>query len=297
MDLTVRAAQLAGERRPFVRATLVRAQQPTSSHAGDQAILLTDGTIEGFVGGQCAQNSVREAALGALRSGESVLLRILPDGAAAFPDSPGATVVVNPCLSGGAMEIFLEPRLPRPVIALMGATPIADAVAAFAAALDFQVIRADAGAPGATAVIIASLGGEEARAIRTALDAGVGYIGLVASRVRGAAVLDQLELTPDERGRVHTPAGLPIGAETAAEIALSIMADVVRAVRCEHLTPAGEDQAPAAIARPVTAVDPVCGMTVTVAADTPHLLIGGQDHWFCSPGCRGRYEREHAGCS
>ena len=96
-----------------MHATVVRAQPPTSAHAGDEAILLSDGTIEGFVGGQCAQNSVRKAALGALQAGESVLLRVLPDGDVHFPEAPGACVVVNPCLSGGALEIFLVPQVPR----------------------------------------------------------------------------------------------------------------------------------------------------------------------------------------
>src|ERR1700709_2173345 len=128
MTTSERAAQLVRERTPFVRATVVRAQPPTSAHPGDQAILLSDGTIEGFVGGQCAQNSVRKAALGALQAGESVLLRVLPDGDVHFPEAPGACVVVNPCLSGGALEIFLVPQVPAPLVRICGATPIADAL-------------------------------------------------------------------------------------------------------------------------------------------------------------------------
>jgi len=112
MTMSERVQQLRRLRTPFVHATVVRAQQPTSAHPGDQAILLSDGTIEGFVGGQCAQNSVRKAALGALQAGDSVLLRVLPDGEIHFPEAPGACVVVNPCLSGGALEIFLAPQVP-----------------------------------------------------------------------------------------------------------------------------------------------------------------------------------------
>lgn len=287
-DVRLRAEQLIGERRPFVTATVVRAQQPTSAHPGDTAIVFSDGTIEGFVGGQCAQNSVREAARGALDSGESVLLRVLPDGAPPFPKTSGADVVVNPCLSGGAMEIFLEPTLPAHVLSLYGDTPIADAVVEFARVLDLDVVRssaAEAVTEDATAVIIASLGGEEALTIRAALDAGVQYIGLVASRVRGAAVLEQLELTDSERARVHTPVGMYIGAKTPAEIALSIVVDVVRAIRLDGVSVARNDP----VAK--TALDPICGMTVTVTADTPHLEDDGVDVWFCSPGCRHKYEK------
>src|SRR6185437_15545272 len=128
MTMSERVQQLRRSRTPFVHATVVRAQQPASAHAGDQAILLLDGTIEGFVGGHCAQNSVRKAALGALQAGESVLLRVLPDGDVHFPEAPGACVVVNPCLSGGSLEIFLTPQLPAPLIRVYGATPIADAL-------------------------------------------------------------------------------------------------------------------------------------------------------------------------
>lgn len=236
MTISDRAEQLVRARTPFVYATVVRAQQPTSVHPGDEAILLADGTIEGFVGGQCAQHSVRKAALGALQAGESVLLRVLPDGDVHFPEAPGASVVVNPCLSGGALEIYLAPRLPAPLIRICGATPIADALAVLCGVLGYEVVRDDPGKlqgalTGATAVVIASHGGPEAETIRAALDAGIGYVGLVASRVRGAAILDNLGLSVAERARVHTPVGLPIGARTPAEIAVSILAEVISELR------------------------------------------------------------------
>ncbi|MDV2475999.1 carbon monoxide dehydrogenase accessory protein [Rhodococcus zopfii] len=290
MDLTARAAQLSAERRPFVRATVVRAQKPTSARSGDCALVLGDGTIEGFVGGQCTENSVRVAAREALDTGESVLLRVLPGDALVFPDAPGATVAVNPCQSGGAMEIFLEPQLPAPILVISGTSPIADAVVAFGRILDLDVVRLPGTdvPDGAAAVVVASLGGEEAAVIRAGLDAGAGYIGLVASRARGPAVLEQLDVTAAELARIHTPAGLDIGARTAAEIALSIVADVVRTIRSGSLAPT----APAP--QPVTATDPVCGMTVTVTDTTPHLRVDGRDVWFCCPGCRRAYEKEHA---
>jgi xanthine dehydrogenase accessory factor len=72
--------------------------------------------------------------------------------------------------------------------------------------------------------------------IRAALDAGVGYVGLVASTVRGASVLAGLGLTDAERARVHTPVGLPIGAKTPAEIAVSILAEVIAAIRVDGLS-------------------------------------------------------------
>ena len=118
-DIAERARTLTLQRRPFVHATVVRAQEPTSARAGDAAVILDDGSIEGFVGGQCAESSVRSAALGTLRDGRTLLLRVLPDSSAGFPETPGALVVVNSCHSGGAIEIFLRPVLPAPVVGLI----------------------------------------------------------------------------------------------------------------------------------------------------------------------------------
>jgi xanthine dehydrogenase accessory factor len=237
MTISERAEQLLKARTPFVHATVVRAAQPASAHAGDEAILLADGTIEGFVGGHCAQHSVRKAALGALEAGESVLLRVLPDGDVHFPEAPGASVVVNPCLSGGALEIYLAPKLPAPLIRICGATPISAALAQLCVLLGFDAQLDEAGElADTTAVVIASHGGPEAEMIRAALDAGVRYIGLVASKVRGAAVLDGLGLTDAERDRIYTPAGLPIGAKTPAEIAVSIVAEIILELRLGALT-------------------------------------------------------------
>jgi xanthine dehydrogenase accessory factor len=285
-----RADELTRTGVPFVQATVVRAEGANSARPGDRAIILADGSMEGFVGGQCAAGSVRTAALGALSSGESLLLRVLPDDGAAFPESPGATVVVNPCLSGGALEIYLEPLLPSPRLHIVGSSPTAEAVATLAPPLGFVVDRAAADEPldgslvGATAVLVSSHGGDEPGAVRRALDAGVGFIGVVCSRTRGRALLDELALPADEAARVHVHVGLDIGARTAPEVALSILAEVVREIRVGGLAGPALDAITAAA--PTTAIDPVCGMTVTIGPDTAHAVVDGIDYWFCMPGCR-----------
>jgi xanthine dehydrogenase accessory factor len=271
---------------PFAHATVVRAQVPTSARPGDAAIVHVDGTFEGFVGGHCATGSVRTAAMEALETGESVLLRILPEEDTDFPASSGATVVVNPCLSGGALEIFVEPVLPSPLLCVIGETPIAEALVTLGEPLGFLVEQSSDVPDGALAVLIASHGGEESAAIRAALDKQVDFVGLVASPTRGKAVLAELDLTDAELNRVHTPVGLDIGSRTAAEIALSILAQIVHAVRREGLrAPESEASTPP----PHQAVDPVCGMTVTIGPDTPHVEVEGVDYWFCNPGCHDRF--------
>ncbi|MGI5460719.1 XdhC family protein [Streptomyces sp. CA-249302] len=283
--VSARALELAERRVPFVHARVVRAQAPASAHPGDEAIVHGDGTIDGFVGGHCAEGSVRTAALGALSGGAPLLLRVLPAGEEEFPETPGAQVVVNPCLSGGALEIFLEPVLPPPLVEVVGDTPIAEAFLALTEVLGYATARSRPDEP-TTAVIVAGQGHGDAEALRAALDAGVPHIALVASRRRGSALLDELGLDEAERARVHTPAGLDIGARTAPEIALSILAQVVEAV---HARPALRSD------RPVEAVDPVCGMTVTVRPDTPHLVTDEGELWFCGTGCRDRRAAEPVG--
>jgi xanthine dehydrogenase accessory factor len=280
--------ELRDARVPFVHATVVRAQAPTSSHPGDDAIILSDGSIEGFVGGQCTEESVRLTALKVLASGESMLLRVLPDGDEAFPTVPGAAVAVNPCLSGGAMEIFLEPHLPVPVVGVLGTTPIATALARMTEVLGYQTAAfsglSEATFEGMTAVVLATHGHDEPEAIRAALDAGVRFIGLVASAKRGSALIDAIDLAPHERALMHTPVGLVIGAQTPEEIALSILSEIVKSIRMGELDVSVGQRLP--LIR--EAIDPVCGMTVLVTPDTPHKVVDGVEYWYCCVACRDR---------
>ncbi|MYW95536.1 YHS domain-containing protein [Amycolatopsis rubida] len=293
--LARRQAELVAARRPFVHATVVRAAAPTSVSTGDHAIVLEDGTLEGFVGGQCTLASVKLAALDVLRDGASLLLRVLPEGGPEFPATDGARVEVNPCLSGGAVEIYLEPVLPAPVVHVVGTSPIARAVADLAGAVGYEATSDEDGATaaGAAAVVIARHGGPEPDDLRAALAAEVPYVGLVASTVRGHAVLDETGLDEDQRARVHTPAGLPISAGTPEEIALSILAEIVSVLRARDAA-GHEGSEPPPSARPAVATDPVCGMNVVVAPDAIHLDVDGTDYYFCRPGCRDAFKAEHS---
>lgn len=317
-----RAAELRARRTPFTLATVVRAHRPTSAHTGDRALVLPDGTIEGFVGGTCAESTVRTAAVTALTTGGSTLLRITPPldpAPAGTPpmdtpptDTPptdteawedGLLVVANPCLSGGTLEIFLEAVLPPPLVHVYGRGPVARALADVGTALGHDVHVTDAsdtaraddpvevsaggsagGSPGGSAqppddhpdaVIVASHGRDEERVLKAALRADVGYIALVASTKRGAAVLANLD-TPGA-DRVHTPAGLDIGARTAPEIAVSIYAQLI----ADRPTRTRGTRTPP----PETAIDPVCGMTV-MTAHSPSRTHDGRTWWFCTPACQ-----------
>lgn len=116
-ELLNRADVLRHGRTPFVLATVVHVERPTSARPGDSALVLPDGTVEGFVGGTCAETTVQLQGLRVLETGESLLLRITPaadtGGEGARDPVEGLVTVANPCLSGGTLDIFLEANLPR----------------------------------------------------------------------------------------------------------------------------------------------------------------------------------------
>ncbi len=290
-----RAQELAAQGEAFVTATVVRAQRPTSVKAGDVALVLADGTVEGFVGGACGEHSVRAYSLKAIESGQPVLLRILPfaeegeDGDPAGAEvarEEGAVTVQNPCLSGGAIEMFLEPVLPAPRVHVVGEAPIAGALLRIGPELGLDVVGSD-GADldlrrGDLALIVAAHGDHEVHALRRGLEAQLPYVGLVASAKRGDGVIGELRgdgVAGELLERIDVPAGLDIGARTPAEIALSILAQVVAVRRSPR--------------KAATAVDPVCGMTVAAVAGTPSLTWQGETVYFCCEGCKATFEQQH----
>lgn len=297
-DLRVLLDRLRAARIPFVLATVVRAERPTSAKPGDSAVVLPDGTVEGFVGGVCAESTVRLEGLRLLRSGESGLLRVTPE-AGAEVEVEGVRTVNNPCLSGGTLEIFMEAVIPPMLVAVFGESPVARAMVRVGSALDFDVrATTDPHAsvlPDTTAVLVASHGRDEETALRAACVAKVPYVALVASPKRAAAVLGMLEVSEAERAAVRAPAGLDIGARTPEEIALSVFAEIV-ARRPRPVTPdpatlaaglAGSD--PGA---PTESLDPVCGMTVAVSPASLALPRDDATVYFCGTGCREAYRAD-----
>jgi xanthine dehydrogenase accessory factor len=304
--LSERVSQLVSEREPFVLATVVRARRPTSVRPGDHAVVRRDGTIDGFVGGVCAESSVRLHALRAMETGEPLLLALVPDDAGGGGDgepSDGAVVEHNPCLSGGALEIFLEPHLPPSQLVVVGGSPIALALERIGRASGYDCVRSGphglASLQRAAAVVVCTHGNGEEAVLAHALRAGVPYVALVASPRRGRAVTAELDVADELRARLHTPAGLDIGARTPDEISISILAEIIVDQRAQPGTPgssAGADADAGAGGPVATATDPLCGMTVAISPASAQLTVGGETLYFCGPGCRDAYRRQHAGC-
>jgi xanthine dehydrogenase accessory factor len=330
VSLLERAVELDRAGHPYALATVVAVRRPTSARPGARGLIHPDGSIEGFVGGSCARPIVVREALRALVDGQPRLLRISKEAPSESRRGDGIVDEVMTCHSGGTLEIYVEPHLPAPALWVAGTTPIAAALAELGAGMGFDVtlidpvadpsvlpdgLRVVVGDDLATLptpavgpyVVVASQGVWDEEAIASALRLDVAYVGLVASPTRAAAVrtwlLDE-GIEPDRVLAVRAPAGLDLGAETAAEVAVSILAELVQVRRGRApfvaapgpatLAGAGATAtpAPAVAVDDIVLLDPVCGMTVD-RANIRHIAEhGGVVYAFCSIGCRSSFVRE-----
>ncbi|MGZ4866698.1 MAG: XdhC family protein [Candidatus Angelobacter sp.] len=307
-------AELIARGESFVTATVVRALPPTSGKPGDKAIIHADSIISGWIGGGCAQPVVVKEALKALRDGRPRLVRISPSDS--NPEE-GIVDYTMTCHSGGALDIYLEPVLPKPKIVILGRSPVARILAQLANSIGYgiSIVSADAaigGGAGAeiiatndfnlagvkitsqTFVVVSTQGEGDEEALEQAVNSNALYVAFVASKTKATKVLEFLE----ERGvshekicRVRAPAGLNIGATSPEEIAVSILAEIVQ-IRAS---------AAKAAARPMTsaalnviqddAKDPICGMTVEKSKARYKADFQGKMFYFCCAGCKQKFEQ------
>jgi xanthine dehydrogenase accessory factor len=325
-----RQAELETSGAVFATATVVAVHRPTSAKPGSRGIIHPDGTIEGWVGGACAQPVVVREALRSLQDGQPRLLRLSKDAAAEGRRADGIVELVMSCHSGGTLEIYVEPHLPAPSLWIAGTTPIAVALASLGAATGWRVSVFDPVAdedafPGAERVsqeaglriidpetspyvVVATQGIWDEEAVQRALSRErVAYVGMIASPTRAAVVRGWLrdEGVPEERvAALRAPAGMDLGAETPEEVALSILAELVsvRHGRAAFVAMPGPATlvgvmdplaaAPEAAADDIVLVDPVCGMTVDRASARHLAEHEGVVYAFCRMGCRTAFIRE-----
>lgn len=308
-----RALELEGESRAYALATVVRVDHPVSARPGDRALITRDGRLEGWVGGSCAEPVVVREALAALAEGAPKLLRIRPVGSPREPAEPGVITEVTTCASEGGLDVFVEPHLPAPRLAVAGSSPTARTLVRLAKILGYRVtavlddpaerlpgadttidLRAlAAGELGSDdAVVVATMSRYDEEAVDAALRSGAGYVGLVASRSRGAHVLGLLrssDLPKEQLARVSTPAGVDLGPSTQDEIALAVLTEMV-AGRTRRADGAADH--PCAPPEPTTAIDPVCGMEVALTGSALSATRRGATAHFCSPHCRKQWLQE-----
>ncbi len=249
-DIKETIEQLIACGKAYVIATVVRTEAPSSAKAGDRAVLDEDGILAGWVGGGCAKPAVTRNAVAALHDGQTRLIRIsrnldgLESGIIGYPMT---------CQSGGTLDIFIEPVMPKPLMIVIGQTAIAQALCALAAGAGFDVVVA---APGGkrerfaaasgwiedlddvakiertpAAIVVATQGSGDARGLDAALSLSAGYIGLIASPKKSARLKETLKKRGFDANAVDSidaPAGLDIGAVTPEEVAVSVLAELVQ---------------------------------------------------------------------
>jgi xanthine dehydrogenase accessory factor len=309
MSLLDFAQELTRARKPFVLATVVWCERPTSAKPGAQALIQEDGQITGWIGGSCAQPVViREAQRVLHEGGDAYLLRLGAQDTGIVRND--VRVFPMTCTSGGVLDIYIEPHLPLPQLVLVGDSPVIVALSKLASVLDFAVIQLNS--PDLTQIeinertfiVVATHGQYDEDALEHALSSSASYVGMVASRRRADECRNYLRTSgiPEKQlARLQAPAGVNIGAVTPEEIAASILAELVRVRRQQHV-PSKEHAQVAEEAhvhvselesdtQNEIAIDPVCGMTVEIANTQHHVTYDGREFYFCCPACKRHFER------
>jgi xanthine dehydrogenase accessory factor len=295
---------------PFAIATVVRYEAPISGKPGDRAIILADGKVWGWIGGGCAKPAVIKEALKAMKDGRPRLVRISPSSS----EGEGIVAYNMTCHSGGTLDVYIEPVLPKPHILIMGRSPVGQALVRLGKAINYVVsvaapdanqetypeadrVRADLSLSELkigpqTFVVVCTQGECDEEALENALHTGASYVAFVASKVKAASVLQYLSergMNAERLKQVKAPAGINIGAGSPEEIAVSILAEIVQLNRsrvAEHKDP------PVLPAEKQEAIDPICGMTVSVDTAKYKSEFDSKSFYFCCAGCKQTYDKQ-----
>jgi xanthine dehydrogenase accessory factor len=312
-ETLARAAALIAAREPFALASVVWRRAPSSGHVGSKAIIRPDGSVEGWLGGACAQPSVVREAQESLVDGRPRLVFLGQPDELDRRSADGVITVPMACEGEGALEIFIEPMLPHPQVVVIGRSQAVLALTKLARALDWDVVVVDDGGsatehpfpelvrttldlsvlgigPG-SAIVVATQGHYDDIALEAAFATRAGYIGLVAAGKRAAVLLTLLRsrgFGEEQLSRVVAPAGLDLGHVENAEIAVAVLADLV-ARRA-----AGQLNTVPAVSADMYAIDPVCGMTVKIDDAKYRVAYDGVDYYFCAAGCLAAFQADHA---
>jgi xanthine dehydrogenase accessory factor len=305
-----KADELLRDGQSFAIAVVVRYQAPISGKPGNKAIVFPDGKIWGWIGGGCAQPVVVQEALKALADGQPRLIRISPSS------SPVEGIVdyTMTCHSGGTLDIYIEPVLPKPHILILGRSPVAKTLARLGKAIGYAVSVV---APGAdresfpdsdlvqveldlgqlkTApqifIVVSTQGEGDEEALEQALLTQAAYVAFVASKAKARKILDYLKergVAVDRLSQVRAPAGLDIRAASPEEIAVSILAEIIQVNGTRAAVPKAQTQLP--VLKQETK-DPICGMTVDVSVAKHKSEFHGKYFYFCCSSCKQTFDKQ-----
>jgi len=313
-DILGLVAELERRREPFCLAIVTRVVAPTSGKPGFKAVVRTDGSIVGWVGGSCSRHALLSEARHALEDGEPRVLRLRPGTEACPPAAPGIVDRVMECQSGGAMDIYLEPHGPTPQLVIVGDSPVAETLSALGRLIGYRIVVAGleidasrfpdadefvddlAALPSRldpeSYAVVATMAMYDGRALEALVRSPASYVALVASRRRASFLFDELRehgVPPEIVARIRNPAGLDLGGRTPEEIAVSVIAEIIQVRRARGPASTPEPRATVSVAQP-TAIDPVCHMEVDPTTTPLRATHEGTTYYFCSEGCVRRFE-------
>ena len=306
-DYLDKAQQLMKNGEPFVVALVVNYQAPISAKPGYRALVTADGQIWGWIAGGCSQGIIIEEALQVLKDGQPRLIKITPD---ADEHNPGTMDRKMTCHSGGTLEVYLEPVVPQPHMIIFGTSATARALCKLSKAMEYQVTALgpdtkellpeadahfDSFAAGEikvsdnTFVIVSTQGEGDELALEAALKLSAPYCAFVASKKKAKAVMKEMRersFSKEQLKSIKSPAGLDIKASRPEEIALSILAEVVMAMRMRQVMESPSREASQ------EALDPICGMRVKVDSAQHVSNYQDQKYYFCCAGCKMTFEAD-----
>jgi xanthine dehydrogenase accessory factor len=326
-DLLQLAAELSRRGEPFALATVVNREPPISAQVGDVAIVTQGGEFHGWVGGTCTRPTVIAEAARALADGRPRFIALDPEPHA--HERKGLSIFPMTCHSGGSVEIYIQPVLPAPRLLVFGISPTAQALARLGKAMGYAVVAVDphadaaafptadatftdpadvglkAAGPAQTFAVVATQGQWDEEALLAAAGLQAAYLAVVASPKRFGEMRSFLagRLAEPVLRAVKNPAGLDLGARGPEEVALSILAEIVKERHQDApggMAPwgsggeAAQRREPPSAARPDSlgagiAKDPICGMTVAIAGARHRAEHDGREYFFCCAGCREKF--------
>jgi xanthine dehydrogenase accessory factor len=303
-DLLALAYELSQQGEPFVLATVVRCERPTSAKPGAKALIRKDGTVSGWIGGSCAEPVAVKEAIKALRDGQPRFIALVGEGGTGPVRREGVLEYAMTCHSGGTLEIYVEPILPKPQLLLVGRGPVVETLAKLGNAMEFAVVLVSSENVAdrvpqlritpRTFIVVATHGTFDEEALEHSLQSDAGYVSLVASRKRAGVVVDALRargVPAEALGRLKAPAGLDIGAVTPEEIAVSILAEIIQVSRSQKVE---REEATTERIGETEARDPVCGMFVEIASAKYRSEVSGRPCYFCCLRCQQQFDQDPA---
>ncbi|MCB0571105.1 MAG: XdhC family protein [Phaeodactylibacter sp.] len=306
------ARHLYQKREPFAIALVVNRQAPSSGKPGDKAVIEKNGKVSGWIGGGCTRGIVLKEAADAMRDGQPRLVRISPEKPAATAEHSNVKDYYMTCQSGGTVEVYIEPVLPRPQLLIMGKSHVAKALCRLGRAMEYTVTVVSKAAdaemfPDAdniisqmeipegqvfpnTCIVVCTQGENDEDALEQAVRTGAPYVAFVASRRKANGIfhtLRQRGLSFDELKGIKTPAGLDINAKLPEEAAVSILAEIIAFMRSEQAAGAAVEATDSDVF-----INPVCQIPVSKSTAKHVVVYKGENYYFCCDGCRDTFEQE-----